>query len=104
MFATHAIGRVAKGIKVCLLHVKSLERPRILPHAGNGSLRKYRLSDSRILDLGLMNVLRGDVHGLRHVDIKLELIWESHDCPCLASSMSCNEDEVLVGLPVKPNK
>ena len=87
MFATRAIGRVAEGIKVCLLHIKPLERPHILPHAGNRSLRKYQISESRIMDLGLMNVLGCDVHNLRHVDIELVLIRKSHDCLCLANAM-----------------
>ena len=37
----------------------------------------------------LMNVLRGDVHGLRHVDITLAVIRESHNSPRLANSTSC---------------
>ena len=56
------------------------------------------------MDLELMNVLRADVHSLRHVDIKLKSIWESHNSPRLANSTSCVEDEVLVGPPVDPNK
>ena len=87
-----------------MLHVESLERPRILPHAGNGSLGKYRLSESRIMDLVLMNVLRADANSRRHVDIKLGFIWEAHNSPRLANSTSCVEDEVLVGPPVDPNK
>ena len=78
--------------------------PSCSPHAWNGSLRKDRLSESLIMRTGVMNVLGRDVHSLCHVDVKLELIRKSHDCPRLANAMDGVKHKVLVGPTMDPNK
>ena len=58
----------------------------------------------RIMRTGVMNVLGRNVHGLCYVDVKLEFIRKSLDCPRLANAIDGINHKVLVGLTMDPNK